>query len=447
MILGVTAIAAACASSVGEIDTPTPTVSASPTPRPSGPTAVPGPGVSATQITLGMTNDMAGTGDTPYAAVTLAMQAYFRKVNAEDHGACGRNIALIAEDDGYSPAMALDKTKKLIDQNSVLAMAGAISTDEQLLAGPYLNDPNGDGSMADGVPDLFVSSGAAAWGDATRYPWTIDYAPDYFSDGAVLGRYASAHFAGKKLAILYPDNDFGKDYLAGFVAGLADRTQLAASKAYAAGAINANDQVNGIKDAAADVVLLAAPPEITAAAITHAGTIQYAPQWLLSYTNAPSTLASTLGGGASAEKLLAGFAMLHGAISTAYLLSPVADQDSPAIQEHKRIMQTYQGPALSSLTVYGQSLAEAIVAVLVRACADLTRPGLMQAAESLAGFHSSLMLPIVTLNLSHTDHRAIQALQPVQIDVDGSVIASFGVISVEDISTLPAASGGPTPAS
>src|SRR6202795_2946538 len=122
LLLGVTVIAAACASPVGEVGTPTPTVSASPTPQVSGPTAVPGPGVTATQIALGMTNDMAGTGDTPYAAVTLAMQAYFRKVNAEGHGACGRSVALTTEDDGYSPATALDKTKKLIDQNSVLAM-------------------------------------------------------------------------------------------------------------------------------------------------------------------------------------------------------------------------------------------------------------------------------------------------------------------------------------
>jgi branched-chain amino acid transport system substrate-binding protein len=446
VLLGVTAIVAACASGAGEVDTPTPTSVASPTPVLTGPTAVPGPGVTATQITLGMTNDMAGTGDTPYAAVTLAMQAYFRKVNAEDHGACGRSIVLTAEDDGYSPVTALDKTKKLIDGNSVLAMVGAISTDEQLAVGPYLNDPNGDGNTADGVPDLFVSSGASAWGDVAHLSWTIDYAPDYTSDGAVLGRYASAHLTGKKLAILYPDNEFGKDYLAGFVAGLADRTQLVASKAYAADAINANDQLNGIKDADADAVLLAAPPEITAAAITYAASIQYAPQWLLSYTNAPSTLASTLGGGASADQLLAGFAMLHGAVSTAYLLSPVADQDSPDIQEHKRIMQTYQGPAASSLTVYGQSLAEAIVAVLVRSCADLTRPGLMTAAESLTGFHSSLMLPGVTLNLSHTDHRAIQALQPVKIDVDGSVIADFGVISAEDVTAQPAPSGSPAPA-
>jgi branched-chain amino acid transport system substrate-binding protein len=436
--------AVACASSAGEGDLASPNPIPTPAPTASGPTPVPGPGVTASLITIGMTNDMAGKGDTPYAAVTLAMHAYFRKVNAEDSGACGRTIALITEDDGYSPASALDKTKKLVEQTGVLAMIGGISTDEQLLIGPYLNDPNADGNTADGVPDLFVSSGATAFGDATRFPWTIDYAPDYVTDGAVLGRYASANLAGKKLAILYPDSDFGKDYLAGFVAGLADRTQLVSTEAYAADAVNANDRINLIKSANADAVLLATPPEMTASAITYAASIQYAPQWLLSYTNAPSTLASQLGGGSSADKLLLGFQMLHGAVSTAYLLSPVADQDSPAIQEHHRIMQTYQGPPLSTLSVYGQSIAEAIVAVLRSSCNNLTRPGLMQAAESLTSFRSSLMLPGITMTLSHTDHRAIQSLQPVKIGGDGSVIADGAVISAEDMAALTPASGSPT---
>ena len=130
--------------------------------------------------------------------------------------------------------------------------------------------------------------------------------------------------------------------------------------------------------------------------------------------------------------------------SIAYLLSPVADQDSPAIQEHHRIMQTYQGPPLSSLSVYGQSIAEAIVAVLMSSCNNLTRPGLMQAAESLTSNHSSLMLPGITMTLSHSDHRAVQALQPVKIAVDGSVIADGAVISAQDMAAPTPASGSPS---
>lgn len=391
-----------------------------------------------------MTNDMAGSGDTPYAAVTQAMQAYFRKANAEDHGACGRQVILATEDDGYSPSVALEKTKLLVEQKGVLAMVGGISTDGQLQVAPYLNDPNADANTVDGVPDLFVASGASAWGDAVRFPWTLDYAPDYLSDGAVLARWANTNLVGKKLAVIYPDNDFGKDYLAGFVAGLADRTQLVASNAYPGDAANANDQITTVKNAAADAVLIAAGPEITAASITFASSIQYAPQWLIGYTTAPSTLASKLGGGSTPDQLLAGFAMLHGAITNSYLLSPVADQEAAAIVEHRRIMQTFQGPTPSSLSVYGQSLAEVTMATLRASCNDLTRAGLMKAAESLKGFHSSLMLDGIDVNLSHEDHRAIQSLQPVQIDVDGSVVRQGSVISAEDVGVPAPAAGSPS---
>ena len=131
---------AACGS--GNDSSPTPSATPSPTPTRSGPTPVPGPGVTATQITLGMTNDLAGTGDTPYAAITLAMQAYFRKVNAEDDGVCGRDLVLAAEDDGYSPALALEKTKLLVEQTGVLAMVGGLGTEAQQGVAAYLNDPN-----------------------------------------------------------------------------------------------------------------------------------------------------------------------------------------------------------------------------------------------------------------------------------------------------------------
>jgi branched-chain amino acid transport system substrate-binding protein len=444
--LALTLIAAACTTSAGD-ETTTPTAapaSQTTSPTPTGPTAVPGPGVTATTITLGMTNDLAGTGDTPYAAITQAVQAYFRKTNAEDHGVCGRQLALTAEDDGYSPAAALEKTKTMVGANRVLAIIGGISTEEQIQVAPYLNDPNGDANTDDGVPDLFVLSGASAMSDVTRLPWTVDFAPDYVSDGAVLARWASANMAGKKLAVVYPDNDFGKDYLAGFVAGLTDRAQLAASNAYPADAANANDQITTVKNAGAEAVLIAAGPEITAAAIAFAGTQQFAPQWLLAYTNPPSTLASRLGGGSTPDQLLAGFGMLHGAITNSYLLSPVADQEAPAIIEHKRIMQTYQGPTPSSLSVYGQSLAEVAVAAVRASCADLTRPGLMRAAESLKGFHSSLMLDGIAVNLSDQDHRAVQSLQPVKVDADGTLVEQGAVISAEDIAAPAPTEGSPS---
>jgi ABC-type branched-subunit amino acid transport system substrate-binding protein len=398
--------------------------------------------VTDTQITLGMTNDMNGTGDTPYSAITLAIQAYFRKVNAEDGGVCGRSLVLSAEDDTYSPALALEKTKALVEQTGVLAMVGGLGTEAQQGVAAYLNDPNGDGSTADGVPDLFLSSAWAGWGDVAHYPWTIGYIPDYQTDGVVLGRYVSDKLAGKKVGIIYSDDIMGKDYLAGLEARLTDKAQLVSKYAFPPAAANLVDQITRTKADGAEVVLLAATPDMTVLAINEAAAQQFAPRWLLSYTNAPSTLASRLGGGASPDQLLAGFRMLDGAISTQYLLSPVEDEDAPAITEHTRIMQTYQGPGVSSLTVYGQSLGEVIVEALRRSCSNLTRAGLLAAAESITEFHSSLLWPGVNVDLAHDDHRAIQSLQPVVIHADGTVTPDGDVLQAGE-----AASPTPAPAS
>mgnify|MGYP001615262599 FL=1 len=421
----------ACGS--GNDASPPASATPSPTPARSGPTAAPGPGVTAAQITLGMTNDLTGSGDTPYAAITLAMQAYLRKVNAEDDGVCGRDLVLATEDDGYSPVLALEKTKLLVEQTGVLAMAGGLGTEAQQGVAAYLNDPNADGDISDGVPDIFVSSAWSGWADVARYPWTIGYIPDYFTDGVVLGRYVSEKLAGKKAGIIYSDDAMGKDYLAGLEAGLTDKALLVAKYAFPLDAANLADQITRTKADGAEVVLIAAVPEMTALAITEAETQQFAPRWLFSYTNAPSNLASRLGGGTTANQLLAGFQRLDGAVSTQYLLSPVEDEADEALVEHTRILQTYQGPAVSSLTVYGQSLAELIVETLGRSCENLTRAGIVEAAESIADYHSSLMWPDVNVDLGDADHRAIQSLQPVLIHADSTVTPDGDVISADDV--------------
>ena len=393
-----------------------------------------------------MTNDLAGSGDTPYAAITLAMQAYFRKVNAEDDGVCGRDVVLATEDDGYSLALALEKTRLLVEQTGVLAMVGGLGTEAQQGVAAYLNDSNADGDPADGIPDLYVSSSWSGWADVARYPWTIGYIPDYFTDGVVLGRYVSEKLTGKKVGIIYSDDAMGKEYLAGLEAGLTDKTLLVAKYAFPLDAANLVDQITRTKTDGAEVALIAATPDMTALAITEAEAQQFAPRWLLSYTNAPSSLASRLGGGTTADQLLAGFQRLDGAVSTQYLLSPVENEAEDALVEHTRILQTYQGPSVSSLTVYGQSLAELIVETLSRSCENLTRAGIVEAAESITGYHSSMMWPGVEVELGDADHRAIQSLQPVLIHADSTVTPDGDVIAADDVAPPSPLALTPTPA-
>ncbi len=414
-------ISAACGDDDNTSATKTPGGSASATASGS-PSSEVGPGVSATEITLGMTNDLAGVGKTPYGVVTPAMQAYYTKVNEENGGVCGRKIKLLAEDDQYSPPLALEKTKKLVEQDKVLAINGALGTAAHLGVVDYLNDPNADGNTSDGVPDLLVSTGYSGWGNVQKWPWTIAYIPDYASDAKIQAKYINDNFPGKKVGLLYQNDAFGKNYQGALKPALTDPNLLVSEQPYESSAVDVSSQVLNLKDAGAEVVFLATTPGFAALAIVAAHTRDYKPQFLMSYVNSPTNVADKVGQSSSADqRLVDGFKELAGTVLTNYLLSAIEDVDTPAMKEHKRIMQTYNGPSLSTLTVYAQALAETTVKVLSLACNNLNRKGLLQAAESVKGFAPSVIAPGITIDLGPNDHYAIQALQPVQIQADGTL--------------------------
>jgi branched-chain amino acid transport system substrate-binding protein len=380
-----------------------------------------GPGVTETEIRLGMTNDLTGSGDTPYAVITAAIQAYFAKVSTEDGGVCDRKVVLIAEDDRYTPEGALERTKKLVEQDGVLAMIGGLGTAIHQPVAAYLNDPNTDANLSDGVPDLFVSTGWSGWGDVAKYPWTISYIPAYVTDGRVLAHYINDNLGGKKVAVLHQNDEFGGDSLNGISETIADKGLLASIQAADPAPDNLKSQVLQMRDSGSEVAVLALTPKTTADVFKIADAEGYAPKWLISYVNSPSALAREIGGGTLAEQLVKGFAELQGTVSTAYLLSAIDDAETPPVLEHRRIMEAYGGPMVSTLSIYGQSLAEAAVETLARTCDTINRESVLRAAESLQGFRSSLMLEGIDVNLSAQDHLAIQTLQPIEIQVDGTV--------------------------
>ena len=416
LLLLLLAIAAACGGDGGD---PAPTVQPTPAAMP-GRGGPHGPGVTETEIWLGMTNDLLGSADTPYSVITTAIQAYFRKVNEEDGGVCGRALVLKTEDDRYTPEEALVKTKKLVEQDGVLAMIAALGTGVHTPVASYLNDPNADGNYQDGVPDLFVSTGWSGWGNLARYPWTFGYVPDYLTDARVLTKYLNDNLDGKKVAVLHAGDELGNDYVRGVEETIDNKDLLVSVQQIDASPTTLNTRVTAVKDAGAEVVLLALPPELSAAVYRTADAAGYTPKWLLSYVNSPSALAREIGGGTMADQLLKGFEELQGSVSTEYLLSAIDHADTPPLQEHNRIMETYGGPTMSTLSIYGQSLAESVIATLARTCETITRETVRLAAESLTDFRSSLMLDGITVNLSGQDHFAIQSLQVVEIEADGT---------------------------
>jgi ABC-type branched-subunit amino acid transport system substrate-binding protein len=407
-----------------------------------------------------MTNDLSGEGGTPYAAVTSAVQAYFASVSAESDGVCGREVIVVTADDRYTPEIALEETKRLVEEEGVLAIVGAQSTEVHLPVATYLNDPNADGDSNDGVPDLFLSGGWSGWGDIDRFPWSVGFIPDYESDGAIISSYIKEHLAGLKVGLLYENSNFGSDYLASLERAFTGTELLVATVAYESQPAEeeatpvtdesqsaAEDEtpspdeeestsvirplVQELIDAGAEVAVLATPPLVSAEVFKMGDAQDFVPQFLLSYVNTPSTLAAEIGGGTQADNLLEGFERLGGSVVTQYMLNLFEDDDTTVLDEHRRIMETYDGPSVTTLSIYGQALAETVVETLSRSCEQLNRDGVLKAAESLVLFRPTVLLPGIRVNLSSQDHRAIEMLQPVRIEEDGSLTAIGDPISDE----------------
>ena len=254
IIVSITVLGAvACGGGDSE---PGPSTAATPSPVP-GRGGPHGPGVTETEIRLGMTNDLSGSADTPYSLITAAIHAYLHKLNTEDGGVCGRKINLLAEDDHYTPQGALQTTRKLIEQDQVLAMIGALGTPVHTPVAAYLNDPTGDGNTADGIPDLFVSTGWSGWGDVTKYPWTIGYIPDYLTDARVLARYLNDHLKDKKIGILAQNDQFGNDYLRGVQEAVSNKELVVSSQTVDPSPESLKAQLLATRDTGAEAVVLA----------------------------------------------------------------------------------------------------------------------------------------------------------------------------------------------
>jgi branched-chain amino acid transport system substrate-binding protein len=380
-------------------------------------------GVTDTEIKIGMTIAKSGNAAAAlFQPLEPAMRAFFSKVNEEDDGVCGRQITFITEDDQYAPSPSLERARKLAEQDEVAAFVGNLGTAAVSGQVDFINDPNQDGDTEDGIPHLYLSTGAHKWGDTEQYPWTIGYIPDYIAEGTVLATYMNDNFAGQTAAILYQNDDFGEDGRKGFSDTF--EGEIVEEQSYEAGAPDINSQLATLRAADPEILFLYSLPLQTNQVLTYMRANNWSPQVVWSYVN-PNTLMADLAGGPQ---------NVAGIISTNYLLDPVADVDAPAMVEHKRIMDTYQGGEVAQLTVYGQSLAEITVETLQRACesGDMTRAGILAAAETIDGYRSSVLFEGIEINLSEEDHIALQALVPVEIQADGTLATLGETIDVEE---------------
>ena len=361
-----------------------------------------GPGASDTEIKIGNTMPYSGPASA-YGTVGRAMAAYFKTVN-EQGGINGRRINFITLDDGYSPPRTVEQTRKLVEEEQVLLLAGDLGTPTNTAIHKYVN--------AKKVPHIFLNTGATKWGDPKSFPWTMGFNLNYQSEAGIYARYLLDTRPNAKVAILYQNDDYGKDYVKGFKDALGDKagSMIIAEASYEVTDPTIDSQIVTLKASGADTFFDVTTPKFAAQAIRKAHDIGWKPLHLLNYVS------SSVG----AVLTPAGLDKSVGLITAGYLKDPVDPQwkDDPGMKEYLAWLKKYypEGDPKDGLNISGYMVAQAVVMVLKQCGDDLTRENVMRQAASIKDVQGSLMLPGIKWNTSPTDYFLIEAGQLARFD-------------------------------
>jgi len=360
------------------------------------------PGVSDTEIVVGTHMPLTGPASAGYSKISPATKAYFDHVNANG-GVYGRKITYKVMDDGYNPANTQQVVRQLVLQDKVFAVINGLGTPTHSGVLDFLKSNR--------VPDLFVASGSRTWDQPEKYPHTFGFNPDYTVEGKILAQYAKDNFAGKKVCFLGQDDDFGRDGLLG-VEQILGAEGVVARQTYVTSNTNIGPQINTLKTAGCEVVVLATVPGFTALAIGTAARAGFQPQWMVSNVGADyQTLAAQLG---DAKGLLEGMLALN-------YMPMATDESDPWIAQFKKINDQYNaGAGFDGNTVYGMAVGYLFVQALLAAGEDLTREGLIEAVEK-GGFQGPGLAP---LRFSADDHSGYGGQR--MNKVEGGVQKYFG---------------------
>ena len=334
------------------------------------------PGVTSSSITIGGTFPMTGVASL-YAPIPRGMATYFNFINARKgpdgkKGVYGRKIDWKYYDDAYNPAQTVQLTNQLILQDKVFAIVGSLGTEHNQAIRPILNQRH--------IPQIFVATGASYWGLQYKdFPWTIGWQPDYIAEGIAYGRWIVANAPNAKIAVLFQNDDYGKDYLRGLKIGLARKTNLIVSEqSYEITDTSYASQIARQKASGADTWVLLTTPTPTVRAIATAKALNWKPGQIV--INSVSAIDTVM----AAAVARAGADFVAGSISTTYLknvTNPAYGRD-PWVRQYRKLVAKY-GPAGVEVnnenTYYGVAKAYDIVKTLYLAGKHPTRNSLMAA--------------------------------------------------------------------
>jgi branched-chain amino acid transport system substrate-binding protein len=348
-------------------------------------------------IKIGNTNPYSGPAAS-YGVNGKIEAAYFRMIN-EQGGIDGHKIDFITLDDGYSPPKTVEQVRRLVEQDNVDFLFATLGTPTNSAIVDYVNKRK--------VPHLFVSTGASKWADYKKYPWTMGFQASYRTEGQIYAKYIMREKQNPRIGLLYQNDDFGKDYPLGVqdVLGADHDKYVVKSVSYETTDATIDSQIQLLRSADVDVLLMAAIPKFAAQAIRKVYDLNWKPLFVSS--NFSISVGDVM--------VPAGPEKSVGMISTAYLKDPTdpAWANDPAMNEWRAFMAKYMpGSNLTDATyVYGYSASQAMVQVLRQCKGDFSRENVLRQAENLHDYEIPTLLPGIKLNTGTTEHRPIKGLQ------------------------------------
>ncbi|HKU94154.1 MAG TPA: ABC transporter substrate-binding protein [Vineibacter sp.] len=360
------------------------------------------PGVSDKEIKLGHTNPYSGPASA-YGTIGKAIGAYWAKVNDEG-GINGRKVNFVTYDDGYQPPKTVEMVRKLVEEDQVFAIFQLLGTPTNTVVQKYLNQKK--------VPQLFVATGASKWGNPSGFPWTMGWQPDYATEAAIYAKHIMATRPNAKVAMLYQNDDSGKDYLHGFQTGFGkDRDKfLIKTVSFEVTDPTVDSQVIQLKDSGADVFFNHATPKAAAQAIRKAADLGWKPVHYLA--NVSASVAAVL--------KPAGLDNSKDIITAAYVKDATdaqwaQDADFKAWDAWMKKYQPDANPA-DAANVYAYAVSATMHDCLKRCGDNLTRANLMKMAASMRNLEIPMLLPGIRINTSPTDFYPIQAVRLARFD-------------------------------
>ena len=370
-------------------------------------------GASDTEIKVGQTIPLSGPASA-YGGIGKVQAAYIRMVN-EQGGINGRKINLIQYDDAYSPPKTVEQVRKLVEGDEVFTTFQIIGTPPNAAVQKYLNEKK--------VPQLLASTGATRFTDPKNFPWTIAFNPNYQAEGHIYAKFILANYPNAKIAILYQNDDLGKDYVKGLKDGLgAKASMITAEESYETSEPAIDGHIVKLRASGADVFVSITTPKFAAQAIKKLAEIEWKPLHIV------ANVSASVGGVLKP----AGFENSQGILSAAYAKDGADRQwdSDPGMMKFYAFLEKYfpEGNKLDGSVVYGYGAAQTMVKVLEMCGDNLTRENVMKQAASLKDFTPDILLPGIKINTSATNFAPIRQLQMMRFkgekwDLFGDIIS------------------------